>query len=250
MHGLDTFAGFAATYDSLDAAETDYDAIKDLYYKEQLLDTFDAAVISKDENGKVKIVKKHEQPLRQGAWVSGGLGLATGLCVALFPAVAVGAGIMWGAGIGAGLGALAGHAAGGMSRSDLKDLGETLDSGQSAVVAVAAAAIADRVAESLKNAEKIDRRSSRQIPKRSRTTSRLPTRPASRPGRVGDRQGQHIRDSETLRSTRPPRQERSSTGVRTVSEGDHACWWAAIGGVARIAWDSMPPESVLASNPC
>ena len=249
MQGLDTFAAFAATYDSLDAAESDYDNIKSLYYNEHLLDTFDAAVISKDDNGKVKIVKKHEQPLRQGAWVGGGLGLATGLCVALFPAVAVGAGIMWGAGIGAGLGALAGHAAGGMSRSDLKDLGETLDSGQSAVVAVAAAAIADRVAESLKNAEKIDR-SSRQIPKRSRTTSRLPTRPASRPGRVGDRQGQHIRDSETLRSTRPPRQERSSTGVRTVSEGDHACWWAAIGGVARIAWDSMPPESVLASNPC
>ena len=45
-----------------------------------------------------------------------------------------------------------------MSRSDLKDLGETLDTGQSAVVAVAATAMADRVAESLKNAEKVDRK--------------------------------------------------------------------------------------------
>jgi uncharacterized membrane protein len=165
MEGLDTFAAFAATYDSLDAAETDYDAIKSLYYNEHILDTFDAAVISKDDKGKVKIVKKHEQPLRQGAWVGGGLGLATGLCVALFPAVAVGAGIMWGAGIGAGLGALAGHAAGGMSRSDLKDLGETLDKGQCAVVAVAAAAIADRVAESLKNADKVDRKELKADPK-------------------------------------------------------------------------------------
>ena len=64
MQGLDTFAAFAATYDSLDAAETDYDAIKSLYYNEEILDTFDAAVISKDDKGKVKIVKKHEQPLR------------------------------------------------------------------------------------------------------------------------------------------------------------------------------------------
>ena len=158
MEGLDTFAAFAATYDSLDAAEEDYEAIKSLYYDEHIVDTFDAAVIVKNDKGKVKIVKKHEQPLRQGAWVGGGLGLATGLCVALFPAVAVGAGIMWGAGIGAGLGALAGHAAAGMSRSDLKDLGETLDDGQCAVVAVAAAAVADRVAERLKGAEKIDRK--------------------------------------------------------------------------------------------
>lgn len=165
MDGLDTFAAFAATYGSLDDAEADYEAIKSLYYDEHVVDTFDAAVISKDDKGKVKIVKKHEQPLRQGAWVGGGLGLATGLCVALFPAVAVGAGIMWGAGIGAGLGAIAGHAAGGMSRSDLKDLGETLDEGQSAVVAVAAAAIADRVAETLKGAEKVDRKELKADPK-------------------------------------------------------------------------------------
>ena len=84
MEGLDTFAAFAATYESLDDAETDYEAIKSLYYDEHMVDTFDAAVIAKDDKGKVKIVKKHEQPLRQGAWVGGGLGLATGLCVALF----------------------------------------------------------------------------------------------------------------------------------------------------------------------
>ena len=63
------------------------------------------------------------------------------------------------------LGAIAGHAAGGMSRSDLKDLGETLDEGQSAVVAVAAAAIADRVAETLKGAEKVDRKELKADPK-------------------------------------------------------------------------------------
>ena len=165
MEGLDTFAAFAATYGSLKDAETDYEAIKSLYYDEHLVDTFDAAVIAKNDKGKVKIVKKHEQPLRQGAWVGGGLGLATGLCVAIFPAVAIGAGIAWGTGIGAGLGALAGHAAGGMSRSDLKDLGETLDEGECAVVAVAAAAIADRVAETFKGAQKVDRKELKADPK-------------------------------------------------------------------------------------
>ena len=52
-----------------------------------------------------------------------------------------------------------------MSRSDLKDLGETLDTGQCAVIAVAAAAIADRVAESLKRAQKVDRKELEADPK-------------------------------------------------------------------------------------
>ena len=155
---LDTFALLAAIYNSEDAAIADYDAVHELYTEADLIDTYDAAVITRTDKGKVKIVKKHEQPLRQGAWVGGGLGLATGLCVALFPAVALGAGLAWGAGIGAGLGALAGHAAGGMSRSDLKDLGETLDNGECAMVAVAAAAIADRVEAGLERADKVERK--------------------------------------------------------------------------------------------
>ncbi len=118
MQGLDTFAAFGATYGSLDDAEADYEAIKALYYDDGIVDTFDAAVITKTGKGKVKIVKKHEQPLRQGAWVGGGLGLATGLCVALFPAVAVGAGIAWGTGIGAGLGALRHRPSGPLQRAD------------------------------------------------------------------------------------------------------------------------------------
>ena len=157
MHGLDTYAAFAATYASLEEAETDYESIKGLYYAEGMIDTFDAAIIAKDEHGKVRIVKKHEQPTRQGAWTGGGLGLATGLCVALFPAVGIGV-AAWGTAIGAGLGSLAGHAVAGMSRSDLKDLGETLDDGECALVAVAAVAVADRVERALARAEKVSRK--------------------------------------------------------------------------------------------
>lgn len=158
MQGFDTFAVFAATYATREDAEADYDAIKDLYYAEGLVDTFDAAVVGRDDKGKVKILKKHEQPTRQGAWAGGGLGLAVGLLVAIFPAVGIGAAILWGTGIGAVLGAVAGHAVAGMSRSDLKELGEALDDGQYAVVAVAAVALADRVEAAIKHAEKLQRK--------------------------------------------------------------------------------------------
>lgn len=156
--GLDTFAAFAATYGTVEDAESDYDTVKALYYDIGVIDTFDAAVVAKDDRGKVTIVKKHEQPTRHGAWAGGGLGLAAGLCVALFPAVGIGAGVVYGAGVGAGLGAIAGHAAGGMSRSDLKDLGETLDAGQAALVAIAAAAVADRVEALIERADKVERK--------------------------------------------------------------------------------------------
>jgi uncharacterized membrane protein len=158
MEGLDTFIVFAATYRSVDEAEQDYKAVKDVYYKDHAVDTFDASVVKKDEHGKVKIVSKHEQPTRQGAWIGGGLGLSAGVLVALFPAVGIGAAVAYGTGIGAGLGAFAGHAAAGMSRSDLKDLGEHLDKGECALVVVAAAAVADRVERELERAEKVERR--------------------------------------------------------------------------------------------
>ena len=158
MDHLHTFTAFAATYGSLDDAEAGYKAITDLSNKEYVLESFDVAVLTKDDKGKVKIVKKHEQPLRQGAWVGGGIGLATGLCVALFPAVALGAGLAWGAGIGGSLGALAGHAAAGMSRSDLKDLGELLDDGTSGLLVIAATDVEAHVERAITRAKKQEKK--------------------------------------------------------------------------------------------
>lgn len=147
---------YAGSYDSVDAAEADYDAVKSLYYDLKMMDTFDAAVIEKNERGKVKIVKKHEQPTRDGAWLGAGWGLATGLLAALFPAVALGTGLLaMTTGAGAAIGALAGHAVAGMSRSDLKDLGELLDVGQAGLVVIAATDLGDRVAKALNKAKKV-----------------------------------------------------------------------------------------------
>src|SRR3954470_1071565 len=137
---FDTFIVYVGVYPDVDSAEADYDLVKDLHRQAGLIDAYDAAVIHRRDDGKVKIVRKHETPTRVGGVLGGGVGLATGLVVALFPFAAIGGGLLAAtAGGGAVLGSLAGHAAGGMSRDDLKELGEHLDAGQAGLVVVAVA---------------------------------------------------------------------------------------------------------------
>ena len=96
--------------------------------------------IARRDDGKVKITKKHETPTRVGGVLGGGLGLATGLVVVLFPFAAIGGGLLLGTTAGGALlGAVTGHAAAGMSRHDLKELGEQLDKGQAGLVVVGVA---------------------------------------------------------------------------------------------------------------
>ena len=137
---VDTFLTYVGVYDNAADADADYEAIKDLHTKAGLIDAYDAAVIEHRADGKVKVTKKHETPTRVGGVLGGGVGLATGLVVALFPFAAIGGGLLAvTTGGGAVLGALAGHAAAGMSRKDLKELGEHLDAGQAGLVVVAVA---------------------------------------------------------------------------------------------------------------
>ena len=155
---LDTLIVFAARYDTDENAVADYEAVKDVYVESDLIDTYDAAVISRHTNGKVKIVKKHEQPTRHGAWGGLGVGLAGGALVALFPAIGLGGALLAGGAGGSALGAIAGHVAGGMSRGDLKDLGELLDEGQSGLVVVAATDLEEHVERAITRATKVDKK--------------------------------------------------------------------------------------------
>ena len=149
----DTLYVIAAAYDDVDAAVADYEAVKELYREVKSSNDFDAAVISKDEDGKVHIVKKHEQPTRHGAAIGLGWGLAVGVVATLFPPVGIG--IVTAGGAGAVIGGVTGHASGGMSRGDLKDLGDTLDAGQAGLIAVYETNLADQVAASIKAANRI-----------------------------------------------------------------------------------------------
>src|SRR3954451_8078453 len=105
---IDTLITYVGVYDDVADAEADYDLVKDLHREANLIDAYDAAVIERREGGKTKIVKKHETPTRAGGVLGGGVGLATGLVVALFPFAAVGGGLLAGtAAGGAVLGAVA-----------------------------------------------------------------------------------------------------------------------------------------------
>ena len=156
---IDTLMVYVGVYESVADAEADYQLVKDLHTEAGLIDAYDAAVVERREDGKTKIVKKHETPTRVGGVLGGGIGLATGLVVALFPFAAVGGGLLAAtAGGGAILGAVAGHAAGGMSRDDLKELGETLDAGQAGLVVVAVSDMGAKVQRAMKRAAKLQQR--------------------------------------------------------------------------------------------
>jgi uncharacterized membrane protein len=153
---VDTLLVYCGVYGDVADAVTDYGLVKDLHTEAGLIDAYDAAVIERDEKGKVKVVKKHETPTRVGGVLGGGIGLATGLVIVLFPAAAIGGGLILGTtGVGALLGSIAGHAAAGMSRGDLKDLGEALDEGQAGLVVVAVSDMQAKVRAAMKHAQKV-----------------------------------------------------------------------------------------------
>ena len=154
---IDTFIAFVGVYDNVSDADADYALVKDLHTKENLIDSYDAAVIERRADGKVKITNKHETPTRVGGVLGGGVGLATGLVVALFPFAAIGGGLiaLTTAG-GAVLGAVAGHAAAGMSRHDLKELGEHLDAGQAGLVVVGVSDMGSKIERAMKKAKKLE----------------------------------------------------------------------------------------------
>jgi uncharacterized membrane protein len=155
----DTFLVYVGVYDRVDDAISDYEAIKDLHTEAGLIDAYDAAVVERRDDGKVKIVKKHETPTRAGGVLGGGVGFATGLVVALFPAAAIGGGLLAATtGGGAVLGAVAGHTAAGMSRGDLKELGEQLDEGQAGLVVVGVSDMEGKIERAMERARSVEPR--------------------------------------------------------------------------------------------
>lgn len=121
-----TVVVYIATYPSLDDAKADYEAVKRLY-STGIIGMYDAAIISKDTTGKVKIVKT-EKPTQYGAWT----GMLVGALVGLFyPPY-----LVWEAAVGAGAGALIGHFWRGLSRSDMQQIGDALQENTATLIMV------------------------------------------------------------------------------------------------------------------
>ena len=136
---------YAGEYESLEEAKADLETLKELHRK-HVVGTYDAAVVTKNEEGKVKIVDKTEKPTQHGGWAGMAVGAAMGL---IFPP-----GLLVGGLLGAGAGALIGHLEGGMSRSDVKEVGEMLDDSEAALIVVGEATIERAVDDATKRAKK------------------------------------------------------------------------------------------------
>ena len=117
---------YIGTYASEVDARTDYDVVKGLH-SAGAVGTFDAAVVTKDDNGKVH-VNKHETTTRHGAWGGAAAGALIGI---LFPPSIIGTAL-----VGAAVGGVSGHLWKGMSRTDVKEFGEAIDAGEAALVIV------------------------------------------------------------------------------------------------------------------
>jgi uncharacterized membrane protein len=135
---------FVGTYSSVDDAQQDYEAVKELH-SEGVIGTYDAAVVEKDADGKVH-VHKHEKPTQKGAWTGVAVGAVVGI---LFPPSLIGSALVGGA-----AGGLIGHLWHGMSRKDMKDLGETLDEGQAALVVIGQSELAKTIEKAASRAQK------------------------------------------------------------------------------------------------
>lgn len=135
---------YIGTYPSESAARADYDIVKELH-SSGTVGTYDAAVITKDADGKVH-VNKDEMATRHGGWGGAVAGAVVGL---LFPPVIIGTAIVGGA-----IGAASGHLWRGVSRSEVKELGDLIDSGQAALLVAGASNVEDAINKAELKAEK------------------------------------------------------------------------------------------------
>jgi uncharacterized membrane protein len=136
---------YAAVYDSPDDARADYELLLDAH-AEGWVGTYDAAVLEKTADGKVH-VHKREKPTQHGAWTGVAIGALAGI---IFPPS-----VLAGAVVGGTAGGVIGHLRGGMSRSDLQELADTLDEGQAALIVIAESKVEEQLQKELTRATKL-----------------------------------------------------------------------------------------------
>lgn len=146
-----TYVMFAASYASKADAVADLEVLKEIKAAGEIRD-LTAAIVSKNEKGKL-----HVNETTHAGKAAAGVGIVAGAIIgAVFPPAGI-AVIAASVGGAAGLGVVAGtigHFAGGISRKDMKELGEYLDAGEAALLAVAVDAIATDVDAALTRATK------------------------------------------------------------------------------------------------
>ena len=135
---------YGAVYADRADADADYDTLLDLHSAE-LVGSYDVALVYKDDDGKVHVTK-HEKPTQHGAWKGAAVGALVGI---VFPPAILGSAL-----VGAAAGGGIGHVMGGIPRSDAKELGDYLNSGQAALVVIGKSRVGEQLDKALTHAEK------------------------------------------------------------------------------------------------
>ena len=130
---------FLGVYGDPAVACDDLEVVRDLHAT-GVIGTYDAAIAVKDSDGSVHI-DKWEKPTQHGAWWGIGAGAVVGI---LFPPSLLAAGAVGGV-----TGGVIGHFHGGMSRKDVHELGELLDSGEACLIVIGK----DKLEETLAKAD-------------------------------------------------------------------------------------------------
>jgi uncharacterized membrane protein len=135
---------YAATYSDPAEAELDYEGLLELH-AEKLVGTYDVALVTKDEEGKVHL-EKHEKPTQHGAWGGIAIGAVIGAVAApaIIPAALVGGVI----------GGLGGHFRKGIARGDAKELGDLIEAGQATLLVIGESRLEEQLDKALTRAEK------------------------------------------------------------------------------------------------
>jgi uncharacterized membrane protein len=134
---------YVARYPNEAEAREDYQVLLELHAA-GVVGTYDAAVVTKDDH-KVH-VHKHEKPTQHGAWTGIAVGAVVGI---IFPPSIIGSAAVAGV-----AGGLIGHFWGGLSRSDVKALGDFLDEGQAALLVIGKSKLQQVLDRELKRATK------------------------------------------------------------------------------------------------
>lgn len=147
-----TFA-IVAAYSDLDLAHEDFAAIEDLATAHELhLD--DAALLHHKGEGQIEVVRHDARAVSRGA--EGGI-IVGALVGIMFPPALVG--MLVGATASGVIGAAAGNLWHGLSRLELAALGDAVEEGEAAIVAIGSAEFSGDVEQAVGNATRIVRQS-------------------------------------------------------------------------------------------
>ncbi|KFF61026.1 membrane protein [Cryobacterium sp. MLB-32] len=115
---------FLGVYNDPEIAFDDLEIVHDLH-SAKVIGTYDAGVAIKEADGTISLTRASS---KHSAWTGVAAGAVVGI---LFPPSIIGM-----AAVGGATGGIIGHFTKALSRSDLKELGEVLDSGQAALIVI------------------------------------------------------------------------------------------------------------------